>query len=118
MTALVGWTLAVDPGPHDGREIDAAVEAALTEEGDELLRCVSYGVHSAEPQNRYDPTQDVVPLSERFPGALFTLTATDCENHNPPEEHGYRRVYLAGGLAQQAVARVVFSPFDPEALEP
>lgn len=113
MTTLVGWQLTVDAGPHhDPEEIDAALESAVGEDGVEVLLSVSYGDHDAEPANRYDPTEDLKTVSSRFPEALFTLTATDCENHNRPEEHGYRRIYLKGGKSQEADAAVVFSPFD------
>lgn len=116
MTELVAWNLTVDPGHHDKREIDAALDAAVGEDGQEVLANVSYDGHPADPANRYDPTDDLRPLSARFPGATFTLTATDCTNNNGPEDHGYRRVYLMAGLHQEAKAEVVFSPFDPKTL--
>ncbi len=118
MTYFLAWDLSVDPGQHHPAGIDAALEEAVAEDGNELMVHLSYDGYEAEPVSGYDPTEDLEADSLRFPRALFTLTATDCENYLPPEQNGYRRVYVQAGRHHRSQATVVFEPFDPGRLSP
>jgi hypothetical protein len=89
----VAWELGVRPAGYGLEEIERALTCHPADGGPKLLDVLSHGCYDAEPVNdfSYSPVADACRLSERFPEALFTLTATNYENFSGPEEPGYQR---------------------------
>lgn len=61
---------------------------------------------------RWEPDDDLLPLSRRFPDVLFTL-----RGQNEEDEAPFKTYYLDGGL-QHTLAELRFEPFDPTKLTP
>ena len=60
---------------------------------------------------RWEPDDDLLPLSRLLPNVLFTLWG-----RNEEDDAAFKTYYLAGGL-QHTVAELRFEPFDPTKLK-
>lgn len=59
---------------------------------------------------RWDPDEDLIPLSRQHPEILFTLWGQNEEDEGP------FTTYYLGGRLQHEVAEVRIAPFDPSKL--
>lgn len=94
------------------RKIEEVCEFVLTSSGFEGLREVADFREGdlVGWDKHWEPDDDLLPLSRRFPDVLFTLWGQNEEDEAP-----FKTYYLDGGL-QHTLAELRFEPFDRRSL--